>query len=90
MPLEITPEANADLDRIFEFNAGWDLRWAEKVESRILERARSLSITPRIGRPTAEPDVRCLSLPDIQYVIYYEPVEDRIRILRIYSTKEIR
>ena len=90
MKLELSPAAEADLDRIFLFNLQRSLDWATKVEQRILERAKTLLATPRTGRATKEPGVRRLSVPDIQYVIDYRIAKDRIRILRIYSTREIR
>jgi plasmid stabilization system protein ParE len=87
--LELSPAAEADLQRIFEFNERLSLPWAEKVEDRIWARASSLIQTPFIGRPTDRPGVRRLSMPDIQYVLDYRIEADRIRMLRIYSTREI-
>ena len=90
MFLELSPTAEADLERIFEFNVQRSLAWAEKVEQRIWERANGLLDTPSIGRRTIRPGVLRLSMPDIQYVIDYLAEADRIRILSIYSTREIR
>jgi len=87
--LELSPAAEADLQRIFEFNQRLSPAWAEKVEDRIWTRAASLIQTPAIGRPTDRPGVRRLSMPDIQYVLDYRAEADRIRMLRIYSTREI-
>lgn len=89
MILEFTRAADADLARIFDFNQGRSLSWAERVEDRLLERAGGLLATPRIGRPTPDPGVYRLSIPDIQYVIDYRIMSDRIRVLRILSTREI-
>jgi plasmid stabilization system protein ParE len=88
--LELSPAAEADLERIFQSNVQRSLAWAEKVEARIWTRANSLVEAPAIGRRTIRQGVRRLSLPDIQYVMEYRAVRDRIRILRIYSTREIR
>jgi plasmid stabilization system protein ParE len=87
--LELSPAAEADLQRIFEFNLQSSPAWAEKVEVRIWARAGSLVHTPSIGRPTDRPGVRRLSMPDIQYVLDYRLEADRIRMLRIFSTREI-
>jgi plasmid stabilization system protein ParE len=87
--LELSPAAEADLERMFDFNVERSLAWAEKVERRIWERANSLLETPLIGRRTNRPGVRGLSMPDIQYVLDYRADADRIRMLRIYSTREI-
>ena len=90
MKLELSPAAEADLERIFLFNIQRTLAWAEKVERHLKERAKTLLVTPHIGRATREPGVRRLSAPDIQYVLDYRCTKDRIRVLRIYSTREIR
>jgi len=87
--LELSPAAEADLQRIFEFNWRRSAAWAEKVEDRIWARAGSLIQTPSIGRLTDRPGVRRLSMPHIQYVLDYRAEADRIRMLRIYSTREI-
>ena len=90
MKLQLSPAAEADLERIFLFNMQRSAVWADKVERRVLERARSLVVAPNIGRATRERGVRRLSVPDIQYVLDYRVTKDRIRVLRIYSTREIR
>ena len=90
MILELSPPAEADLERIFEFNLQRSLEWADKVERRLLERANGFLAAPAIGRSMQRSRVRRLSVPDIQYVIDYRAEVDRIRVLRIYSTREIR
>lgn len=89
MRLEIKATARADLVRIYLFNAERNARWADRVEARLLERAEALTISPFIGRPMPEPGVRRLSVPDIQYVMDYRVVGHCVRILQIYSTREI-
>jgi plasmid stabilization system protein ParE len=88
--LEIKSEAREDLARIFEFNLQRSERWAQRVEDRLLDRCEALLLTPRIGRLTEREGLRQLSVPDIQYVIDYQPFEDRVSIVRIRSTREIR
>lgn len=90
MWLEFKSEAEDDLARIFEFNMQRSERWAVRVESRLLSRCEALLLTPHIGRQLAEGRVRQLSVPDIQYVIDYQPLDDRVSIVRIRSTREIR
>ena len=89
MRLEIRATARADLARIYAFNAERSTNWAERVEGRLLQRAEALTTSPHVGRPTTEPGVRRLSVPDIQYVIDYRVAGGSVRILRIYSTREI-
>ncbi|MGA9582223.1 MAG: type II toxin-antitoxin system RelE/ParE family toxin [Allosphingosinicella sp.] len=90
MRLEIRATARADLARIFAFNVERSIDWAERVESRLLQRAVALTVSPHVGRPTAESGVRRLSVPDIQYVMDYRVAGNTVRILRIYSTREIQ
>jgi plasmid stabilization system protein ParE len=87
--LEIRATARADLARIYAFNAERSIHWAERVEGRLLQRAEALTASPNVGRPTAETGVRRLSVPDIQYVMDYRVAGHTVRILRIYSTREI-
>jgi plasmid stabilization system protein ParE len=87
---EFSARARSDLARIYAFNVERSEQWAERVEHRLLERSQALTATPRIGRVTQEPGVRRLSVPDIQYVIDYRIADDCIRVLRIYSTREVR
>jgi plasmid stabilization system protein ParE len=88
--LEFKAEAEDDLARIFEFNMQRSERWAVRVEGRLLSRCEALVLTPNIGRWSAEERMRQLSVPDIQYVIEYQPLDDRVVIVRIRSTREIR
>lgn len=83
-------DALADLDRIHAFNSQHVATKADRVERRIHQRLAALLLTPHIGRPITKPGVRVLSLPDIQYVIYYHVEDEAIRVLRIYSTAEDR
>ena len=90
MLLEIKAEAEADLSRIYVFNEQRSLAWADKVEQRLLERLRMLAQKPNIGRHFSDASVYRVSVTDIQYVIDYEMLEDRVVVLRIQSTREIR
>jgi plasmid stabilization system protein ParE len=83
-------EAQADLARIFEFNLGWSSTWAMRVDARLVERGKALARLPFLGRPAGEKDLRRLSVPDIQYVIFYRVAEDQVIIAHIYSTRENR
>lgn len=88
MDVEWTEPARADLARIFEFNLTWSYDWAVQVDDRLIERGSSLALMPQLGRRAGT--VMRLSVTDIQYVIDYEVTSDRIRILRLQSTREIR
>ena len=90
MWLEFKSEAEDDLARIFEFNVERSVHWAERVERRLINRCEALLLAPLMGRRIAGEGLRQLSVPDIQYVIDYQPLPDRITIIRIRSSREIR
>lgn len=90
MRLKWRSEALADLQRIFSFNAGKSESFAIRVERRLLEKAQALATTPRLGRLTDRAGIMRLSVTDIQYVIDYRPFDDRVSIVRIRHTREIR
>ena len=90
MKLKWRSEALADLQRIFAFNAEKSESFAMRVERRLLERAQAIATTPQLGRPTDREGIMRLSVTDIQYVIDYRRFEDRVSIVRIRHTREIR
>ena len=90
MKLKWRSEALDDLQRIFSFNAGKSEAFAIRVERRLLQRAEALVATPQLGRSTDREGVLRLSVTDIQYVIDYRRYEDRISIVRIRHSREIR
>jgi plasmid stabilization system protein ParE len=83
-------EAQADLARIFDFNLSWSETWAMRVDARLVERGEALGSSPFMGRPADEKDLRRLSVPDIQYVIFYRVTQDQVNIAHIYSTRDNR
>jgi plasmid stabilization system protein ParE len=83
-------EAQVDLARIFDFNLGWSETWAMRVDARLVERAEALGGFPLMGRRADEKDLRRLSVPDIQYVIFYRVTQDQVSIAHIYNTRENR
>jgi plasmid stabilization system protein ParE len=88
--LRWTPEAIDDLDRIDRFNRSRSDAWAERVETRLIERTRTLVTRPNQGRQGLSGSVRLLSLPDIQYVITYRIEDDTVWIVRVHHTCENR
>lgn len=89
MRLEVTVLAEVDFARVYDFNLTRSEAWADRVQDRLLERAKALLVTPEMGRPLGRSRTKRLSIPDIQYVIDYEVQNDAIRILQIRSTREI-
>ena len=88
--LRWTPEAIDDLDRIDLFNRHRSDFWAERVERRIVARARSLAVAPFQGRTGDTDGVRLLSIPNIQYIITYRIDEADVWIVRIHHAREHR
>ena len=66
MELVWTHAARRDLERIWTFNAHFNIRRAEQVEDRLIERAIGLLRSPYSGRPGTVDGTRELSIPDIQ------------------------
>jgi plasmid stabilization system protein ParE len=83
-------EALDDLQRIYSFNTEKSESFAMRMERRLLERAQAIAAIPRLGRSTGRMGIMRLSVTDIQYVIDYRRFEDRVSIVRIRSTREIR
>lgn len=90
MPARWLLAARADLARIFDFNAQRSVTYAERVDARLLERADAIERMPHMGRPLGRAGLRTLSIVDIQYVIIYALVDERITILRIHHTRQNR
>ena len=88
--LRWTPEAIDDLDRIDLFNRQRSASWAQRVERRIVARARSLAATPFQGRAVNTNGVRLLSIPDIQYIITDRTDEADVWIVRVHHAREDR
>ena len=89
MRVLVVEVAEQDLGRIYDFNLCRSIDWADKVERRLIERARALALNPHVGRLTTREGVRRLSVTDVQYVIDYRIAGDAVEILRFQSTREI-
>jgi plasmid stabilization system protein ParE len=83
-------EAQADLARIFDFNLGWSETSAMRLDARLVERGEALGSSNFMSRLADEKDLRRLSVPDIQYVIFYRVTQDQVNIAHIYHTRENR
>lgn len=83
-------KALADLDRIDEFNLTRSAGWARRVQDRIGKRCASLALVPGQGRPIGKLGWRELSIPDIQYVVAYEALDEHVVIHRVRHTRENR
>lgn len=88
MKLRWSRRADADLERLWHFVAAFSTERADMVEANLHRRIDRLRNFPKLGRIVRAPDVRALSLPDIQYVVTYSIVSDEVRILTIHHTRE--
>jgi toxin ParE1/3/4 len=79
----LLPQAVDDLQRIRRYIAQYDVRAAKRVVERIRQRILMLGRQPLIGelRDDLRPGLR--SFPSGSYIIYYEPTQPRISILRV-------
>jgi plasmid stabilization system protein ParE len=87
--VEWTQGARISLARIRDFNLERSEQWAVRVETRLRERAESLAQSAFAARRIAF-GLRALSVSDIRYVLQYRLDGDRVMILRVLSTREIR
>jgi toxin ParE1/3/4 len=81
--LLISNDAGADLDLIADFIACESPTAATRIMRRLIDRFKLLSSTPLSGqvRNDLRPGLRCVTIGN--YVIYFEPISDGVRILRV-------
>jgi toxin ParE1/3/4 len=81
--LEFSPEAMADLVDIGAYIAKDDPRWARSFVEELETRCANLTEYPLTGRarPELAPDLR--SKPHGQYLIFYTPGVEVVRVERI-------
>ncbi len=79
------PEAQGDLDDLWLFIARDDPVCADRFIDRVADTCNLLGENPLMGRSRAElaPDLR--SFPVGNYMIFYQPRDDGIEIVRIIS-----
>lgn len=85
------PFAGADIADIWDYIAEDSVRRADAWVDRLDTRLRTLSIQPMIGRARDElaPGVR--SLPFGRYVIFYQPLDDGIDVVRVlHAARDVR
>lgn len=88
MKLRWSQRANADLERLWHFVADFSPERADVIEATLHRRIDRLLAFPKLGRIVRAPDIRALSLPDIQYVVTYSIVDEEVRIIGIRHTRE--
>ncbi len=76
--------ARRDLRELVTYIADDSVRAAERVAARILKSAASLAKAPRTGRPGRIPGTRERVVARTPYILAYQIVSSRVRILRVY------
>ncbi|MBR0960431.1 type II toxin-antitoxin system RelE/ParE family toxin [Bradyrhizobium japonicum] len=82
------PQADLDLDSIWEFIASDSTRAAEKQIERIGEIFEMLLENPLAGRERRELRVGLRSFAVGNYVIFYVPLPDGIEIIRVMHGRQ--
>ena len=83
------PDAETDLDQLWLFIAQDDPVNADRFLDRVADTCALLGDNPLMGRsrPELAPDLR--SFPVGGYLIFYQPLDDGIEIVRIISAARV-
>ncbi len=84
------PRAVADLAAIRAYIAEHDPRAARRVAARIRKIVGTIKSRPYAGRPADVSDIREMSVPGLPYLIPYRVAQDRIELLRVFHTAQLR
>ena len=77
------PQAEADLIEIWTYIAQDSLTRADKLLDEIDEKSQMLAQSPFIGKTRDELGPTIRSFPIGNYVLFYQPIEDGIEIIRV-------
>ncbi|MCX7424696.1 MAG: type II toxin-antitoxin system RelE/ParE family toxin [Planctomycetia bacterium] len=86
----VAPDAQSDLDSIYDYVARESLSAADAMLDALQQRFRLLASQPFLGQLRAElaPDLRSFSVGN--YVIFYRPVRVGIEVTRVlHSARDI-
>ncbi|MBR0711476.1 type II toxin-antitoxin system RelE/ParE family toxin [Bradyrhizobium liaoningense] len=82
------PQADLDLDSIWDFIASNSVRAADKQIARIGEIFEMLRENPLAGRERRELKTGLRSFPVGNYVIFYAPLPDGVEIIRVMHGRQ--
>jgi toxin ParE1/3/4 len=77
------PQAEADLIEIWTYIAQDSPTRADKLLDEIDEKSQTLAQSPFIGKARDELGSKIRSFPIGNYVLFYQPIEDGIEIIRV-------
>ncbi len=80
-----TRQAEADLLEIWIFIAEDSIRAADGLLERFEQAFQTDSTQPRMGRSRSELSPNLRSFPIGDYLIFYEPLDDGIQLIRVLS-----
>ena len=82
------PQANLDLDSIWDFIAIDDARAAERQLDRFEKIFRMLVENPLAGRERPELRKNLRSFPAGSYIVFYTPLSDGIEVVRVMNGRQ--
>ncbi|MBH5401230.1 type II toxin-antitoxin system RelE/ParE family toxin [Bradyrhizobium sp. CNPSo 4010] len=83
-----SPQADVDLDSIWDFIASHSVRSADKQIARIGEIFEMLLGNPLAGRERPDLRIGLRSFPVGNYVIFYVPLPDGVEIIRVMHGRQ--
>ncbi len=85
-----TPEADRDLDDIWDYIAQDSVLQADRLWDRFRAKLEHLARWQTIGRPRPELATGCRSYPYGNYCFYFRPTDAGIEVIRIlHSSRDI-
>ena len=87
MKIEISPEAETDLEAIADYIAQDNSSAAIRVIARIEQSIHQLEFLPRIGRRGLLPDTRELLVYKLPYKIIYRIEDNTIFVINVIHTR---
>ena len=86
LKLRYTIRAQSDLSEIFTYLELRDKQAAKRVINAIERSANILTIYPLTGRQTDLGHVRVKPIPNYPYLLFYQPTETDLIVLRVWHT----
>lgn len=79
----LTHQAETDLDEIWLYIALENPIAADDMIDAVVDHARTIAAQPMAGRARPELAAELRSFPEGNYVIFYQPIPDGVRIVRV-------
>ena len=90
MVVQLRPRAAADIAEVWEHIAEDSLAAADLWVDQLSEQFRLLATQPLMGRARSELSPRLRSFPFGRYVIFYEPLDDGLDVVRLlHSARDV-